>query len=179
MAIGNVTYEQQYVLRDTGGNIVWQGGAIFGHVYSVTSGETATTIAAGQAAYIDTTDANTVFGRDQNPSGNDPDQVKVSVLQCVSGAVPLIGVAAQPILFGRRGNLLGPGSLCAVRATSAAIALGSQVVASATAGLIMAAATKVATVPAYGTVLGVCIKANAQIPTATGFYTAGVLIAPA
>ena len=170
MPIGQVNYEQQYVLRDTAGNIVWQGGGIGGCVYTVTSGEASTTINPGVAVIADTTDANMTLGYNQNPGTSDAGINKVSVLQVASAAsVGYIGVAATTIPAGKTGTVMGPGTICTVRTTSTAIAIGAWVGGSGTAGLCAAVATATG-----GLHLGVCIKANATIATTT--YAAGILI---
>ena len=173
MPIGLVNYEQQYVLRDTSGNIVWQGQGIGGCMYRVTSGESSTTINPGVAVIADTTDADMLIGYDQNPGTSDPGKNSVSVLQVVSAAsVGFVGVSQQVIKAGATGNVFGPGTICTARCTSGAIAIGANVGGSGTAGLVAA----IAVGTTAGTHLGVCIKAAATIATTT--YAVGLIISP-
>ncbi len=165
--------ESQYQIRDATGTAIWVGMPVIGIPILVISGETTNDIVGGGAAIIDTTDANTTFGRDQNPTTSDADVLAISALRVAAAAsVSFLGFATDTIKPGKRGNLAGPGSMGAVRCTSGAIALGQAVIGSATAGLCAGSGT-----PTIGTVLGVCIKAAAQIG-ATGNYVVGVLVAP-
>lgn len=193
MAIGNVGYEQQYVLRDAGGNIIWQGGAVTGNVYTVTSTESSTTngngtgsattqILAGTGVIADPT--NLVIPRDANPGTSDPDVQALSALGVGAASVGFLGVALQPIAVGKRGNVAGPGSIIAVRMDNTACAAGKQIKGFGpyqigSSGVYYAACTvqvaRDASNPVYGTTLGVCLKAAAQVGS-TGIYTAVVLV---
>ena len=172
MHVNYTNYEQQYQIRGADGTIFWSGTAIIGIPYLVTSAEASTTINSGEGVVFDTT---VVIGRDQNPGTSDPDVNVITGKQCTSGAKGWAGIAVQTIKAGGRGLVAGPGSLVAARCTSAAIAVGDAVMASATAGQLAVATTKAATAPAWGLVVGNCIKAAAQIGS-TGFYTVGTLV---
>jgi hypothetical protein len=73
------------------------------------------------------------------------------------------------------GRVAGSGSIVPVRCTAAAIAAGTPVVSSGTAGQVVAAGAKSASVPAYGTVLGMCVVARA---TVNGVDICSVLVGP-
>ena len=174
MHLGAVNYEQQYQLHDATGAVIWRGTVIYGIPYLVEN-VGATAISPGMLVAPD--GPNSTFGRDQNPGTSDPDvNAFRGVIAPASNTTGILGVAVDPIpATTGRGLVAGPGSVTTVRCTSAAIAVGTPIVTSGTAGLGLAAGTKSATVPAYGTVAGQCIKANAQIGS-TGLYAAGILV---
>jgi hypothetical protein len=184
MHLTQIGYIQQYQLRDATGRVLWYGTAIIGQGIRPTSTDAAA-IAIGTAVVID--GPGSTFGRPgfisttaAETTQTDPDSLVLAMKQVSSGAVGFLGFTVQPVAIGGTGLVAGMGSMGSVLSDQVAIAVGSQVVASATAKMVAAAATKSATVPAYGTVLGVCIKAAAQIGTATPRADAvGVMVAPA
>lgn len=173
MHLGAINYEQQYQLKAADGTVIWQGTTIFGVPYLITNSG-ASALAAGNIVAPD--GPNITLGRDQNLGTSDPDVNVLSALIAPTNNVGgNLGIAVVPIPIGGRGLVAGPGSLTTCRMTSAACAVGTPIITSATAGLGAAAATRSATVPAYGAVVGMCIKANAQIGT-SGNYAAGILV---
>jgi hypothetical protein len=79
----------------------------------------------------------------------------------------------------KKAVVAGPGSLTTVLTTTATIAVGTVLASSATAGLQAAAGTKSATVPAYGTVLGICLKTNTTGADGTGSTSwTGIMVQP-
>lgn len=169
MHLNHINYEQQYQLIGPSGTVVWYGTIIFGQAIKVASTEASADILAGAAVLID--GPNSTFGRDANLSTNDPDVLLISGVNVVSAAsVGFIGVAAETINAAKVGTVAGDGSLCTVRVTSGAIAVGAAIGGSATAALCASIAGTTS-----GTVLGQCIKAAAQIGT-SGLYTAGIAV---
>ena len=174
MHLNYMGYEQQYQLRDAGGNIVWQGNAIIGTALLIESTEASATISSGGAVIMDST--NTVLGRDQNPGTSDPDVNRLCGLQVAAAAsVSFLGVATGNIPAGKRGVVAGTGSLCAVRTTAVAVVIGFGVIGSATVGLCATGGAKAAGVPTQGTMLGLCVKGGALIGS-SGFWTCGVIV---
>ena len=93
--------------------------------------------------------------------------------------VGFLGVCQEPVGPGKRGMVAGPGSLTTVLTTTATIAVGTVLATSATAGLQAAAAAKAATVPAYGTVLGICLKTNTTGADGTNSTSwTGIMVQP-
>lgn len=175
MHLTQVGYIQQYQIVGADGTVLWQGGAIIGQALGVTNVSTTTAIPSGTAVIISST---STFTRDDNPATSDP-----GLLSLIGGAVVnassvgFLGFSTETIAASKQGRVAGPGSLGMVKCTSTGAAAGALVSGSGTAALVETAATKSATVPAYGTVLGVCIKASSQ-QGATGNYALGILVSP-
>jgi hypothetical protein len=169
-----IGYIQQYQLVGADGTVYWQGGAIIGQYLGVTNVSTTVAIPSGTAVIISST---STFNRDDNPSTSDPTSLALiggSVVNASS--VGFLGFSIEPIAASKQGKVAGTGSMGMVKCTSTGAAAGALVLGSGTAALVETAGTKSATVPAYGTVLGVCIKASSQ-QGATGLYALGILVA--
>jgi len=168
--------EFQYQIKDATGAIIWQGAAVVGVDYRVKNTDAAA-IVTETAIKVD--GPGTTIGQAFNPTTSDPLLFLLAGKAVAAAAdAGFLGVSLEPIAVNGFGLVGGPGTVCSVRVTSVAITVGTPIVGSATAGLCTAAAVKSATAPAYGTVVGMCIKAAAQ-QGATGNYFAGILVTDA
>lgn len=182
----NIGLEQQQRIVGANGDILWTGGQAIATSYIAKSSEASNSFAMGEAALWDPATVSTGFIPRQatNPSETDfPQSLVLGIkrLTAVAGGVGFLGVVQEPVGPGKRGLVAGVGSLTTVKVeTGTTIAVGTLIASTGTtAGLVSAAGTRSATVPAYGTVLGMCIKTNtagADGTGSTGF--AGVLVNP-
>jgi hypothetical protein len=178
-----VTAEQQFRFTDAAGNVIWEGSFRLGTLYECENQSTSAAIARGVGVVVD--GPNSTFARPDNTASGTPLKDLLRINGCTSGAVSFLGVLSETVPArdtakaqgDYTGIVLGPACVTVARATSAAIAVGALIVASATAAQVMAAATKDATTPAYGTVLGMCLKANAVLGSGSTYYV-GLMVQP-
>jgi len=186
----NIQLEQQQQIRGGDGAILWTGGQIVGVDYHALSTEASAAFALGEAALFDgSTVAKGFIPRQETtaaggtPAADLPGSLIMGMKRTPASAgtaVCYLGVVQEAVGAGKIGWVAGPGSLTTVLVTTAAIAIGTVITSSATAGLQAAAGAKAAGVPAYGTVLGICFKTNTVAADGTGSTSfAGVLVAQA
>lgn len=185
----NIGLEQQQQIRGADGNLLWSGAQVIATSYIAKSGEASATMAMGEPAVWDPATVNTGFIPRQETTavtGYASDLPGSLTLGCkrtqasAAADVCFLGVAQEPVGPGKSGFIAGPGSLTTVKSEAATIAIGTPVQGSATAGSVQPAGTKSATVPAYGTVLGIAFKTNTAGATGTGSTLwVGILVAPA
>lgn len=160
--------ETQYQIRDASGTIVWQGACAVGVDHRVKNTDSG---AIGVETAMIADGPNTVVGTGLNPVTSDPLNFVVAGKAVVNAAsVGFLGVSLEPIPVGGFGFVGGPGTICAVRVTAAALAVGALVSGSGTAALCAAMGTGSATT---NLALGTCVKARATL--GSGDYC-GVLV---
>jgi hypothetical protein len=177
----SIGQETQTQVRGADGSILWQGTAVVGVGYVMKNNDAAAmamsegvrwdvtndTAARGVIPRLETTAAGATATADL------PQSLALYMLR-IAGAtdVGFVGVVLEPVAVGGQGLVAGIGSLVSVKTTATALAIGTTVGGSATAGL--AAANTTAT-----QILGTVFKINtvAQPGTgSTGF--AGILVNP-
>jgi hypothetical protein len=185
----NIGLEQQQQIRGADGTLLWSGAQVLGTTYIAASSEASNAFAMGEAALWDPATVAIGFIPRQEttaagatPAADLPGDLVLGMKRTPASAgtaVGFLGVVQEPVGVGGSGLIAGPGSLTTVLTTTATIAVGTVLASSATAGLCAAAATKSATVPAYGTVLGICLKTNTAGATGTGDTSwTGIMVQP-
>lgn len=167
--------EFQYALTDASGAVVWTGTNVVAVTMKVTNANTTTAIELQEAVLFD---SGSSLGRADLPATSDPVMQAVLKVKRISALadVGFIGFSLDKIAASGKGQVAGTGSIGWVRCTSGAIAAGSLIRGSATAGLLSATAAIDASNPVYGTVFGVALAAAAQ-QGATGSYMVLALVA--
>lgn len=185
----NIGLEQQQQIRGADGALLWSGAQVVAVPYQCVSTETSTAMLMGEAVLWDPATVLTGFIPRQEttaaggtPASDLPGTLVLGMKRTPASAgtgVGFLGVTLQPVGPGKRGFVAGPASLVTVITTTATIAVGTVLATSATAGQQAAAATKAATVPAYGTVLGICLKTNTTGADGTGSTSfTGIMVQP-
>lgn len=185
----DVGLELQQQIRGGDGTLLWAGAQVIGISYHALSTEASAAFVMGEAAVFDgSTVAKGFIPRQETtaagatPASDLPGSLILGMKRTPASAgtaVCYMGVVQEGVGAGKTGFVAGPGSITTVLVTTGAIAIGTLITSSATAGLQAAAATKSATVPAYGTILGICFKTNTAGADGTGSTSwAGVLVAP-
>ncbi len=177
-----IAQETQYQVLAADGTVLWTGAAIVAVQYRCWYTDTAALVAEG-AVIAD--GANSAFGSNYVASTSDPVTTVIAINRVASAtSVGFVGVSFDPAPVNTATpstdpkyfvRVNGPGGIMAVNvATTSSGALGSKIGGTGTAGLCGIVTTGNLVT---GLVLGVCVKAGAQVG-ATGYYSAGVLICP-
>ena len=185
----NIGLEQQQQIKGADGTILWSGAQVVAVDYMCISSEATNAFLMGEAALFDPQTAAIGFIPRQEttaaggtPASDLPGTLALGIKRTPASAgtgVGFLGVVQEPVGPGKRGKVLGPSSLCTVLTTTTTIPVGTVLATSATAGLQAAAAAKAATVPAYGTVLGICLKTNTVAADGTGSTSwTGIMVQP-
>jgi hypothetical protein len=183
----NVGLEQQQQIRGADGSLLWSGAQIVATDYMCISSEATASFAMGEAALFDGSTAVLGFIARQEttaaggtPSADLPNTTVLYIKRTTAVAandICFLGVLQDPCGPGKRAVVAGAGSITTVGPCAATIAIGFPIVSAGVVGQVTVAGAKSATVPAYGAVLGMCIKTNTGTPATPGAGTGSTTIA--
>lgn len=187
IGIGN---EQGAIVRGADGSTLYVGAAVVGQTYVIINGDSAA-MAAGEAVRADLTNfwigvPESVASGGSTVTTQQADSLKclrvasaadVGFVGVTADAIPVVTAAGvYPTQYGQ-GTVYGPGSICGVKTTTAALTAGMPLSGSATAGLCAVTNSTYST--GYGTIVGTTLKINTTGATGTGSTSwAGILVSP-